>query len=798
MIKYLPLSLAALLLASHAQAQNPITPAANHPATLKKLPDLGIPQSIVVRTSENVTKDGWVWLLNQCKSHGITRVDLMVKQDEDHFPSGRTGATLESGELLVPLPGEKTAKGWEDANWLKGMLKSAHEMDIEVWAWWPCFHDSQAAALFPKAAYSNERGEQFVDPGFIEVRSRQTALLTKLLDTYGFDGVSLDWVRYDHWDAGSKGPLGEEFTRRYGYAWNADTLKNDYAKAKWYELRAEMLAQWVGQLVKDMRSNHPGVRWGAYVLPWQFTEASQNYPMLSAAGLDFLQPMGYWRDWKREPEWVGDHVLSKHLNLEPGTAQWPAIGIEAPVEELARAMDHIPLSLCGGISWFNYATWEQKTFDKLLTLPAQSVGARRLLGYEAVPVLDPVTTAEIPPAPSTPTLSMKLPQAKNFPADATMWSVVCLAELYKRNALRAQEDNPVVPVLALHTFAEGKVGQTTFPYKNTTEYLDNMMEFIANSGFTVCPLSRLQGYLITNDAADLPPKPLIITLDDGSQSVYKLFYPRAQKYHFPFTMALVTSWLSDTKESNHSTEERGGEDPTMTWSEAKEMYSSNLMEVVSHSDGLHYQTSETPASSDEKPAEITRQFLTEYQRTETNEEYLRRIRTDMNTSRARLSNNGFRAPTIFCWPYGDWNPAAKALGVQAGFTHFLLYSSPPVFSSANQSSDGIPRLPVLRTDESIPLQFPSDPKEAQAWWLAFLKVGRDSCNISLIKATVAQLSWESQRSPEVEMSRAVMDYVRGNSASGNTRLIALRQAYPFDTAINESVNELFNQFSPAP
>ena len=34
--------------------------AARDPA---KLPDIGIPQSITVRTTENVTKGGWVWLL---------------------------------------------------------------------------------------------------------------------------------------------------------------------------------------------------------------------------------------------------------------------------------------------------------------------------------------------------------------------------------------------------------------------------------------------------------------------------------------------------------------------------------------------------------------------------------------------------------------------------------------------------------------------------------------------------------------------------------------------------------------
>jgi Polysaccharide deacetylase len=236
----------------------------------------------------------------------------------------------------------------------------------------------------------------------------------------------------------------------------------------------------------------------------------------------------------------------------------------------------------------------------------------------------------------------------------------------------------------------------------------------------------------------------------------------------------------------------------MTWEEAKEMYRSDLMEVVSHSDDLHYQTAETPLSSDLAPAETTRQFLKEYQRTETNDEYLRRVRMDMLTSRTRFINNGFKPPTIFCWPYGVWNSDSKAMAEDAGFTHFLLFQSPMAFASIDNLADGIPRLAIVKSDELIPLQFPSDPKEAQAWWLAFLKVGRDSYSIPILKGTIAQLTRESQRSPEVEMARATMDYIQGNSASGTTRLIQLRIAYPFDGSINDSVNKLLNQFSSPP
>ncbi len=169
-----------------------------------------------MRTTENVTKGGWVWLLNECQEHGISRIDLLVKQDEDNFKSLRTGEVLQSGELLVALPGEKTATGWEDSSWLKELLAKARDMKIEVWAWWPCFHDAQMAAAFPDAAYRGVQGESFVDAADARVQARQEELLAKLVDTYAFNGVSLDWVRYGGWWDGSQGAARCGFCARPG------------------------------------------------------------------------------------------------------------------------------------------------------------------------------------------------------------------------------------------------------------------------------------------------------------------------------------------------------------------------------------------------------------------------------------------------------------------------------------------------------------------------------------------------------------------------------------------------------
>ncbi|MDQ6622195.1 MAG: polysaccharide deacetylase family protein [Verrucomicrobiota bacterium] len=798
-LTFVPILTAVLIsLGATLLAQTPSPSPTPAPAMPPPSPYVVAGAGIIVRTTENVTGGGWLWLLNQCHDRGITRLDLLVKQDEDNFKSPRTGQILQSGELLVPLPNEKTAAGWENADWLKEMLAKAKEMGIKVFAWWPCFHDAQMAALFPDAAYRGTRGEQFVDAADPRVQYRQEVLLNKLLDTYAFDGVSLDWVRYGGWWDACDMYAGREFEHLMNFKWGHLTLENDYYKARWYEFRATAISDWVAKVVHTFHEQRPGVHFGAFLLPPEFTEQSQNYPMLARSGLDFLQPMGYWVDWKKPPQWVGENLVGPYARyLTNGAAFWPALGIDPPSSEIAIALKSLPADAVRGVSFFTYGTWEQHTFDKLTELLNTPGEVRQLFGNaDATPAASPSPTRAV--ASSEPPKTKHI-LPKDFPGDSSVWSVVCLGELYRRGALKDHNADPVCPILAFHTFADVTPGTQPFLYKCTTTYLDGILNAIAAAGFNVTPLSRLQSYAITGDAAILPPRPLVITIDDGSESVVKLFHPRAVKRKLPYTMALVTSWMSETDESNHATAETGGNDPTMTWKEAKQLYDSGLVEVISHSDALHYQAIELPLSDEGVAAETARQWLTEKNRLETEQEYERRLRIDMDTSRRKLAEHGFPIPSFLCWPYGDWNFTARAIALQSGFTHFLGFDTPPIFVSRDTSADGnLPRIPVLRKDETLPLNFPTEPNEQQSWWLAFLRVGIRTQSRSLLAATLAQLTPETSAQSSAETARGALEILNGNVSGGTARLLKLRAANPFDANVTALADQTLALLAPGP
>ncbi|MCW2957024.1 MAG: family 10 glycosylhydrolase, partial [Thermoleophilia bacterium] len=298
--------------------------------------------AIVVRTTENVTGGSWVWLLNSARQAGIRRIYLLIKQDENNYQSGATGRKLRSGEMLLPFTDGNVAAGWEDPAWLHEMLARARSFGIEIHAWWPCFQDAVAADLLPEARYAGGENDVFLDPAFPEVGLYQARRLQSILEKYPFDGVALDWLRYNDRADGSAGPLAADFRNLSGRAWSKELMAEPLARATWDDLRARTIASWTEELLASMRPRHPIVVWSSFVLPWTFKEVAQSYRHLSAAGLDALQPMIYWRDWNEDLTFTSEVLRPVPFQLSGRTTIDPTFDITGSSEDLSKALELIP------------------------------------------------------------------------------------------------------------------------------------------------------------------------------------------------------------------------------------------------------------------------------------------------------------------------------------------------------------------------------------------------------------------------------------------------------------------------
>jgi len=121
-----------------------------------------------------------------------------------------------------------------------------------------------------------------------------------------------------------------------------------------------------------------------------------------------------------------------------------------------------------------------------------------------------------------------------------------------------------VPVLLYHRLGPVVADSMTV----RTSVFASHLEYLKTNGYTVIPLRRLIAYL----AGEAPPPParsVVITADDGHESVFTEMFPLVSRYHIPVTLFIYPSAISNAKYA-------------MTWPQLREMQGSCLVDIQSH------------------------------------------------------------------------------------------------------------------------------------------------------------------------------------------------------------------------
>ncbi|NPA12569.1 MAG: polysaccharide deacetylase family protein [Aquificae bacterium] len=97
--------------------------------------------------------------------------------------------------------------------------------------------------------------------------------------------------------------------------------------------------------------------------------------------------------------------------------------------------------------------------------------------------------------------------------------------------LHSEAVSEYATVLIYHRFDEEKYPSTSI----STEDFEKHLKYLKDNNYNVIPLSQLVFYLENN--FDIPPKTVVITIDDGFKSVMK-GYRLLKEYNMPFTLFL--------------------------------------------------------------------------------------------------------------------------------------------------------------------------------------------------------------------------------------------------------------------
>ncbi|MHB1268695.1 MAG: polysaccharide deacetylase family protein [Acidithiobacillus ferriphilus] len=215
----------------------------------------------------------------------------------------------------------------------------------------------------------------------------------------------------------------------------------------------------------------------------------------------------------------------------------------------------------------------------------------------------------------------------------------------------------VVPILLYHRF--GPVVRDAMTVR--TEVFEAQIEYLKRHGYQIVPLREVVAY-IRGVGPPPPPHSVVITADDGHQSVYTDMFPLVQRYHIPVTLFIYPSAISRASYA-------------LTWDELRIMHDSGLVDIQSH-------TYWHPNFKIEKKRLAP-------------QAYEKFVAMQLEKSRAKLDQELGIKVDMLAWPFGIYDEdlirSAVAAGYIAAFTMVRAPAGP---------SDNVMALPrYLVTDQ---------------------------------------------------------------------------------------------------
>jgi peptidoglycan/xylan/chitin deacetylase (PgdA/CDA1 family) len=181
----------------------------------------------------------------------------------------------------------------------------------------------------------------------------------------------------------------------------------------------------------------------------------------------------------------------------------------------------------------------------------------------------------------------------------------------------------VVPILCYHQFGPGN--RTRNKMEVSQSAFEQQMAWLKDNGYTVVSLADMDAFLQGTKA--LPPRSVVITIDDGYRSTYEVAFPVLKKYGFPATVYVYTDFV--------------GAGLALTWAQMQEMQASGLIDIESHS--------KTHTSMALLPNESNGQV------------YKERVSKEVVTPDGILSSKLGKPIKHFAYPYGDTSPTVLSI-----------------------------------------------------------------------------------------------------------------------------------------
>jgi len=188
-------------------------------------------------------------------------------------------------------------------------------------------------------------------------------------------------------------------------------------------------------------------------------------------------------------------------------------------------------------------------------------------------------------------------------------------------------------------------------YVITPDEFETDIIYFKNLGYTPVFVSEVAEY--ANGIGELPPKPILITFDDGYYNNYLNVFPIAAKYKVKINIALIGKYTRQYSESGEISEIY----THLTYDHIKEMKDSGLVEFGNHSYDLHKITALRRG--------VQKAGL------ESDDEYKTVLKDDFLNIHCDIKNKCDIEMKYFAYPYGFVSKEAERILRDMGYSAFL-------------------------------------------------------------------------------------------------------------------------------
>lgn len=230
-------------------------------------------------------------------------------------------------------------------------------------------------------------------------------------------------------------------------------------------------------------------------------------------------------------------------------------------------------------------------------------------------------------------------------------------------------------------------------YAVSTRNLASQFDWLASHDYHVISLQQLID--ARNGKTKLPDHAVMLTFDDGLKSSYSKVFPLLKAYGYHAVIAVVGSWADLSRGEKVDYDYRNfTRDDFASWEELREMDRSGLVEIASHSWGLHQGVTADPQGN-LIPAVLTHAYYAQTKQYETDAQYSSRIQADLTRSVKEIESNIGHAPRAIMWPYGAYTQPAEAIAKSLGLSVTFTLNLPVTFPNKRFGITGLAAIPRL-------------------------------------------------------------------------------------------------------